>query len=153
MNLGMVLYKSSFCQVIVSSIRLDSFQINALSSVSMTTIIVSGMAVLEYQFAVRRIVDLNLFFTNIEDWMSDEAHFANKGAPLELTDQENTSIAISSLVVIFSAIEIALAVCVALSSDSPYQRSQGRQIIQVCAVLSLMEAREKKIVLCIPPSN
>jgi len=43
-------------------------------------------------------------------------------------------VAISSLVAIFSTIEVALAVCAAWISDSLYQPPQENQVSQVCDV-------------------
>ena len=59
-----------------------------------------------------------------------------------LTDQENTAVAISSLVVIFSTIEISLAVCGAWSSDPPYQSPQQNQVSQVSVVIPRTRAQK-----------
>jgi len=72
----------------------------------------------------------------------EDPHFASKDAPLQLTDQEITAVAISSLVVIFSTIEVALAVCAAWISDSLFQPLQENQISQVCKVMQLLRTRE-----------
>ena len=80
---------------------------------------------------------VNLFVTNYD---RDITFFVSKDATLKLTDQENTAVAITSLIVIFSIIEIALAVGGAWSSDSPYQSPQENQVSHVCKVISLVEA-------------
>lgn len=101
----------------------------------MTCAIVSGVTVFHYQLSLSGLVFENLFPKMIADW--DGTFFVNKDEPLKFTDQENTAVAITSLVVIFSIIEVALAVCGAWSSDSPYQPPQGNQVSQVCEVISL----------------
>lgn len=119
-----------------------SFQINALSSVSMTSAIVSGLTVYRYQHAVHSILVTN-FVSSMG--FGKFTHFLDKDAPLKLTDQENTTVAITSLVAVFSIIEVALAVCAAWSSDSLYQIPQGNQISQVCEVfISHGGTRKKK---------
>ena len=114
-----------------------SFQVNALSSVSMTCAIVSGITVYHYKWAVNRMLLVNLLVTN---YNRDSIVFASKDETLKLTDQENTAVAITSLIVIFSIIEIALAVGGTWSSDSPYQSPQENQVSHVCKVISLVEA-------------
>ena len=91
----------------------------------MTSAIVSSIIVFEYKWAVSTVLISNLYS------VSTAGHFVDKNAPLELTDQENTMLAISSLVVIFSTIEVALAACAAWSSDSLYQPTQENQVSQV----------------------
>ena len=72
----------------------------------------------------------------------EDSRFANKDTPLKLTDQEITVVAISSLVVIFSIIEVALAVCAAWISDSLFQPLQENQNRQVRKVMQLLGRRE-----------
>lgn len=100
-----------------------SFQFNALSSVSMTSAIVSGITVYNYQQVT------NFFSTR---GFGEPTLFPDKDTPLKLTDQENTTIAITCLVAVFSIIEVALAVCAAWSGDSLYQPPQEYQISPVC---------------------
>ena len=106
-----------------------SFQFNALSSVSMTSAIVSGITVYNYQQVVDRILITNLYSTR---GFGELTLFPDKDTPLKLTDQENTTIAITCLVAVFSIIEVALAVCAAWSGDSLYQPPQEYQISPVC---------------------
>ena len=96
----------------------------------MTSAIVSGIAVYQYQWAVDRVLVSNLYHANKFGWK--ETHFADKDALLELTEQENTTVAISSLIAIVSIIEVAIAVCAAWSSDSLYQPPDENQVSQVC---------------------
>ena len=105
----------------------------------MTSVIVSAITVYQYKWAVGRILVANLFSIS-SDW--DDTHFVSKDAPLELNDQENTAVAISSLVAIFSIIEVALAVCAVWISDSLFQPPQENQIRQVCEVIHLLGTRE-----------
>ena len=123
----------------LKSLRFNSFQMNAVSSVSLTSAIVSGIAVYQYRWVVSRVLVRNLYRANEFDW--DQSHFADKDARLELTEQENTTVAISSLIAIVSTIEVAIAVCAAWSSDSLYQSTQENQVSQVCDIY-LMEPRE-----------
>ena len=99
---------------------------------SLTSAIVSGITVYEYKWAVNGILARNLYSVITSDW--GDTHFVDKDAPLELNDQENTMVAISSLIVIVSTIEVALAVCAAWSSDSLYQPTQEHQVSQVCDI-------------------
>ena len=114
----------------LKSLRFNSFQMNAVSSVSLTSAIVSGIAVYQYRWVVSRVLVSNLYRANEFDW--DQSHFADKDARLELTEQENTTVAISSLIAIVSSIEVAIAVCAAWSSDSLYQPPDENQVSQVC---------------------
>ena len=115
-----------------SCLDFNSFQINAVSSVSLTSAIVSSIAVYQYKWAVSRVVVTNLYSSNTFHW--EETHFAYKNATLKLDDQENTSVAIGSLIAIVSTIEVAFAVCAAWSSDSFYQPTQENQVSQVCDI-------------------
>ena len=92
-----------------------------------------------YKWAVGRVAVANLF-TSKMDW--DDVHFVDKDAPLKLTDQENTTVAIISFVVIFSTIEVALAVWAAWISDSLIQPPEEDEISQVCEVIYLLKTRE-----------
>ena len=104
---------------------------NAVSSVSKTSAIVSGIAVYQYKWAVSSVLEFNLYFSDILAMHFKDTLVAKKDASPKLTDQENTTLAISSLVVIFSTIEVALAVCAAWSSDSLYRPTQESQVSQV----------------------
>ena len=104
----------------------------------MTSAIVSGITVYQYKWAVGRILVANLYSAGMYREVTD---FANKDVPLKLTDQENTVVAISSLVAIFSTIEVALAVCAAWISDSLLQPPQENQISQVCEGISFGDTR------------
>ena len=115
-----------------SCLDFNSFQINAVSSVSLTSAIVSSIAVYQYKWAVSRVVVTNLYSSNTFHW--EETHFAYKNATLKLDDQENTSVAIGSLIAIVSTIEVVFAVCAAWSSDSLYQPTQENQVSQVCDI-------------------
>ena len=100
---------------------------------SLTSAIVSGITAYKYRWAVNRVLTSNLFTVIImTDWRG--TLFADKDASPELTDQENTTVAISSLIAIVSTIEVALAVCAAWSSDSLYQPTQEHQVSQVCDI-------------------
>ena len=100
---------------------------------SLTSAIVSGITAYEYRWPVNRVLASNLYTVIITaDW--GDTHFVDKDASLELTDQENTTVAISSLIAIVSTIEVALAVCAAWSSDSLYQPTQEHQVSQVCDI-------------------
>ncbi|XP_020606681.1 uncharacterized protein LOC110045420 isoform X2 [Orbicella faveolata] len=113
--------------ILVNKSSPSSTLINAVSSVSMTSVIVSGITVYQYKWAVGRILIANLYSAGMYREVTD---FANKDVPLKLTDQEKTVVAISSLIAIFSTIEVALGLCAAWISDSLYQPPQENQISQ-----------------------
>lgn len=115
-------------EVLVYKASPSSTLMNAVSSVSLTSAIVSGIAVYQYRWVVSRVLVRNLYRANEFDW--DQSHFADKDARLELTEQENTTVAISSLIAIVSTIEVAIAVCAAWSSDSLYQPPDENQVSQ-----------------------
>jgi len=96
----------------------------------MTSVIVSAITVYQYKWAVSRVLVAKLYLNPFLEWEYTHA---------ELTKQENIAVAISSLVVIFSIIEVALAVCVAWISDSLFQ---PLQVSQVCEVMQLLRTRE-----------
>ncbi|XP_068680138.1 uncharacterized protein, partial [Montipora foliosa] len=125
--------------------------IMALRSVSMACALVSVITECIYSSAVTSLVRskymrstaklTKIKYTEQEKTMLGISHNADwrrspfvprtgQDAPLKLIDQENTAVAISSLVVIFSTIEISLAVCGAWSSDPPYQSPQQNQVSQ-----------------------
>ncbi|XP_068750107.1 uncharacterized protein [Montipora capricornis] len=103
--------------ILVNKSSPSSTLINAVSSVSMTSVIVSGITAFQYIWTVNRVLAVNLLRTR-------------KDAALKLTDQENTAVAISSLVAIFCITEVALAVCAAWISDSLFQPPQENQVSQ-----------------------
>lgn len=110
----------------------------------MTSVIVSIITVCEYQWTVEGLLTTSLIPSDSSVW--EEPRFANKDIAVKLTDQENIAVAISSLVVIFSIMEIALAVCAAWISDSLFQPLQKNQISQVCEVKQLWGIREITII-------
>ena len=99
----------------------------------MTSVIVSGIIAYKYIWVVGVVLVNNLYSTT--DWRYPQ--FVKKDAALKLTDQENTALAISSLVAIFCITEVALAVCAAWISDSLFQPPQENQVSQVCQVIYL----------------
>ncbi|XP_068681238.1 uncharacterized protein [Montipora foliosa] len=103
--------------ILVNKSSPSSTLINAVSSVSMTSVIVSGITAFQYIWTVNRVLAVNPLRTR-------------KDAALKLTDQENTAVAISSLVAIFCITEVALAVCAAWISDSLFQPPQENQVSQ-----------------------
>ena len=104
----------------------------------MTSVIVSGITAYEYIWAVKRVLAVNLRRTrNLGSFL-----FVKKDAALKLTDQENTAVAISSLVAIFCITEVALAVCAAWISDSLFQPPQENQVSRVCQVIYLLGTRQ-----------
>jgi len=80
------------------------------------------------------------------EWNRENPYFAIKDTALELTDHGNTAVALSSLVVIFSIIEVALAVCAAWISDSLSEPLQENQISQVCEGKHHLGTREITII-------
>lgn len=112
--------------ILVNKSSPSSTLINAVISVSMTSVIVSGIIAYKYIWVVGVVLVNNLYSTT--DWRYPQ--FVKKDAALKLTDQENTALAISSLVAIFCITEVALAVCAAWISDSLFQPPQENQVSQ-----------------------
>ena len=110
----------------------------------MTSAIVSGLTVYQYQQVLHGILISN-FFSSYAGGFGEFTYFLDKDAPLQLSDQENTTVAITSLVAVFSIIEVPLAVCAAWSSDSLYQPPQENQISQVCEVFISHGGTRKKM--------
>ncbi|XP_068681234.1 uncharacterized protein [Montipora foliosa] len=112
--------------ILVNKSSPSSTLINAVSSVSMTSVIVSGITAYQYIWTVNRVLAVNLLSTR----NSGSFPFVKKDAALKLTDQKNTAVAISSLVAIFCITEVAIAVCAAWISDSLFQTPQENQVSQ-----------------------
>ena len=91
----------------------------------MACAVVSAVTLYHYQWAIKRVLENNLYDYSLDSYFTD-----NEKKP-ELTDQETTMVAISSLVVLFSLIEIALAVGGARCSDLTYQPPQENQVSHV----------------------
>lgn len=106
----------------------DSLQINAQKSVSMACAVVSAVTVYRYQLSIHDVLSSNIFDPEASYRTSSQHFFAGKDAKHKLDDQEKAMIAISSLVLIFSIIEIALAVGGARSSDLRNQPPQENQV-------------------------
>ena len=101
---------------------------------SLACAVLSALTLLPYHLAISGVLSGNLF----HDQDSSTAYFISRGKFPELTDQENTMIAISTLVLIFSIIEIAVAVGSAGISDSCYQppHAQESQVSPVCQAIN-----------------
>ncbi|XP_068681240.1 uncharacterized protein [Montipora foliosa] len=124
--------------ILVNKSSPSSNLINVVSSVSITSVIVSGITANIYIYVVQAVLNDNLHSSITTNWRYPP--FVKKDAALKLTDQENTVVAaISSLVIIFCITEVALAVCAAWISDSLFQPPQENQISQVGIVNSQFE--------------
>ena len=107
----------------------------------MTSVIVSGIIAYQYIWVVRAVLFNNLIYSSITtNW--PYPRFVKKDAALKLADQENTVVAISSLIAVFCITEVALAVCAAWISDSLFQPPQENQVSQVCQVIYLLGTRQ-----------
>ena len=95
----------------------------------MACAVVSAVTVYHYRWAIDGVLSSNIY--DAEASYRTSSYFADKDAKHKLTDKEKTMIAISSLVVIFSIIEIALTVGGARCSDLTYQPQQENQVSQV----------------------
>ena len=95
----------------------------------MACAVVSAVTVYHYHWAINGVLSSNIY--DAEASYRRYSHFTDKDAKHKFTDQEKTMIAISSLVLIFSIIEIALAVGGARCSDLRYQPPQENQVSQV----------------------
>ena len=106
----------------------------------MTSVIVSGITANKYIYAVQAVLVDNLYSSITTN--SLDPPFFEKDAALKLADQENTAVAISSLIAVFCITEVALAVCAAWISDSLFQPPQENQVSQVCQVIYLLGTRQ-----------
>ena len=97
---------------------------------SLACAVVSAVTVYHYGWAINQVQATSLYSSTRRSIRS--TYFVDEDTKLKLSDQENTMVAISSLVVIFCIIEIALAVGSASSSDSSYQPPQENQVSQAC---------------------
>ncbi|XP_068750100.1 uncharacterized protein [Montipora capricornis] len=121
--------------ILVNKSSPSSTLINAVSSMSMTSVIVSGITANKYIWVVESVLTSNLYSST--NWRYPP--FVKKDAAIKLTYQENTAVAVSSFVAIFCITEVALAVCAAWISDSLFQPPQESQISQVGIVNSQFE--------------
>ena len=94
---------------------------------------VSAVTVRYYGDGINAVLFYNLL--TIRTYTSIFSFFTDKDIKPELAKQEKTMVAISLLVVVFSLIEIALAVASARSSDSCYQTPQENQVSQLYQVI------------------
>ncbi|KAL9962423.1 hypothetical protein ACROYT_G031527 [Oculina patagonica] len=118
--------------ILANTSRPSSTLINFHGSVSIASAVVSAVTVYHYQWAINRLLGSNLF--DVPAFRRTSSYFTESDKKLELTKHENTMLAVSSLVVIFSIIEIALAVGSAKSSDLRYQPPQENPISQASNV-------------------
>ena len=104
---------------------LSLFQIYALKSVSIACVAVSAATVYHYQWGICIFLHYKYQEQGIYSFLVD----TQLETELEFTDQENTMLAISSLAIVFSIIEIVLAFASAKScSDTGYNTPQENQV-------------------------
>ncbi|XP_078384013.1 uncharacterized protein LOC144666446 isoform X2 [Oculina patagonica] len=109
--------------ILANAPRPSSTLINFHGSVSMACAVVCAVTVYHYQWAINFVLASNLLNRRSSSYFVD-----NDDKKLEFTKQENIMLAVSVLVVVFSLIEIALAVGSAKSSDLRYQPPQENQV-------------------------
>ena len=106
---------------------------NALQSVSVACAAVSAITVYHYLFALSSMMilvytsTLSSGYYNIDPFFFDSDQLAN----INFTAKQNSMVAVSSLIIICSIIEIILAVAAIKSSDIGGQSSQEQQVREV----------------------
>ncbi|XP_078384014.1 uncharacterized protein LOC144666447 [Oculina patagonica] len=101
--------------------------IYALKSVSIACAALSTATMYHYQWGIGTLLHIK------HSLAGDSSYLVDKDAKLEFTDQENTMLAISSLAIVFSIIEIILAVASAKScSGLAHEPPQENQASDAC---------------------
>ncbi|XP_068681231.1 uncharacterized protein [Montipora foliosa] len=97
--------------------------IYALKSVSVACAVMSAATMYHYQWGIATLVDEKAGY-----WYP--FHFVEKDTEFKFTSQENTMLAISSLAILFSIIEMILAFASAKScGDTGYEPPQDNQVV------------------------
>ncbi|XP_078384003.1 uncharacterized protein LOC144666438 [Oculina patagonica] len=102
--------------------------IYTLKSVSIACVAVSAATMYHYQWGIG--VLLVIKYITAQRYHSSYNHLADKDMKFKFTDQENTMLAISSLAIVFSIIEIILAFasaksCSGLAHEPPQENQAG----------------------------
>ena len=108
-------------------------QMNALQSVSVACAAVSAITVYHYLVALSSLMVLVYNSTPSRGYNNNDPLFFawDQLANINLTAKQNSMVAVSSLIIICSIIEIILAVAAIRSSDIGGQSSQEQQVREV----------------------
>ena len=108
------------------SLLLFLSQITATWSVSVACILFSAMTMYLYHYWGSRLV---LFYKHVAEDSFDSYpdFFVKKDTKLEYTDEEKNALAVFTLMVIFSIIEIIIAAAIAKTSSASHQTPQTLQ--------------------------
>lgn len=104
--------------------RSSPILINWLTSISIASVVVSAVVLEAYSWALKALLG---FKYNKYDNTEGFPFFWAKDTKIKFEDQENTMIAIHTLIVIFTICEIILAVATARSSETGRQSPQENQ--------------------------
>ena len=106
---------------------------NALQSVSVACAAISAITVYHYLVALSSLMALGYASSLRRDYYNKDPLFFDSDQPLDInfTAKQNSMVAVSSLIILCSIIEIILAVAAIRSSDITGQSSQEQQVREV----------------------
>ena len=108
-------------------------QMNALQSVSVACAAISAITVYHYLVALSSLMALGYTSTLSRGYYNKDPFFfdSDQLANINFTAKQNSMVAVSSLIILCSIIEIILAVAAIRSSDISGQSSQEQQVREV----------------------
>ena len=126
-------YTTFFCLVYYYFFFIGLLQMNALQSVSVACAAVSAITVYHYLVALSSLMALGYTSTLSRGYYNKDPLFfdSDQLANINLTAKQKSMVAVSSLIIICSIIEIILAVAAIRSSDIGGQSSQEQQVREV----------------------
>ena len=127
-----ILYYFCFCLVYFFFL-FGPLQMNALQSVSVACAAVSAITVYHYLVALSSLMALGYTSTLSRGYYNKDPLFfdSDQLANINLTAKQKSMVAVSSLIIICSIIEIILAMAAIRSSDMGGQSSQEQQVREV----------------------
>ena len=118
---------------------------NALQSVSVACAAISAITVYHYLVALSSLMALGYTSTLSRGYYNKDPFFfdSDQLANINFTAKQNSMVAVSSLIIICSIIEIILAVAAIRSSNITGQSSQEQQVREVddCQILNSKQTR------------
>ena len=127
-----ILYYFCFC-LVYYVFFFGPLQMNALQSVSVACAAVSAITVYHYLVALSSLMALGYTSTLSRGYYNKDPLFfdSDQLANINLTAKQKSMVAVSSLIIICSIIEIILAMAAIRSSDMGGQSSQEQQVREV----------------------
>ena len=127
-----ILYYFFFC-LVYYVFFFGPLQMNALQSVSVACAAVSAITVYHYLVALSSLMALGYTSTLSRGYYNKDPLFfdSDQLANINLTAKQKSMVAVSSLIIICSIIEIILAMAAIRSSDITGQSSQEQQVREV----------------------